>query len=660
MAAEVPSTVPYATYSALLDQHEQLLRDHEICLEKLHRARLKLENDRHKIGQWRMWYDKQVLHRNAIRTPSPAKTTQGNLVQREPASPRIPEDQPHVSSEASSPHLLPILLPTGPLQDGHMTARDDDLLPILPEQKLPSSPLGLVFQSYHASSQTTQSDQDRVSSAIKATDTVADDDEPIVVSTRVIRKPRQAKTIKTEPDVTPIAAPSDRVKRGRYQADGQRRVPSVKVQSSQISDLDNINGLVTTPRKRQRLGDETVTRRRSLRIAPLDDGPPLEPLLVDRHISFDTDIDAENVPEIQQVNTLPLKSESSLRASRRSAGPLTPISSNTPAVPREDVVTARKLRRIGPAARFKVVTEDGNSQADQKPSPQKDMTLGNLLEGATPLADKPRLTPRAPATARRTSPAVPPRDPDSHSGPASPEKTRVLQPVTLAKGVSRPEGRSHSPMKQLPPVMTRRVARLSMNHDTANDGPPAVRPEDEPLRSRPVDRLNLFDFVINPAYAGTDYAYHESARTREAKSCLPGCTRQECCGDLLRFAQAEYDDLSPNTPYNATTNAQHHSELREYLGRGYSTFMASHPSRTNILDMVRRARAQAWVDKYGRHRKVFEKGSTPPGFWRTEMPSTQDMVEDRKEAERREREKVQERWMDAVRGQQRWIFRDER
>ena len=70
-------------------------------------------------------------------------------------------------------------------------------------------------------------------------------------------------------------------------------------------------------------------------------------------------------------------------------------------------------------------------------------------------------------------------------------------------------------------------------------------------------------------------------------------------------------------------------------------------------------RVQQFADRFGKHRQRFERRTTPPGFWRTEMASTQEEAADRAEAKRMEREEVERRWRDAVGGGGRWIFRDE-
>lgn len=76
-------------------------------------------------------------------------------------------------------------------------------------------------------------------------------------------------------------------------------------------------------------------------------------------------------------------------------------------------------------------------------------------------------------------------------------------------------------------------------------------------------------------------------------------------------------------------------------------------------DVIFQARAQEFANEHGRHRKTFERAATPPGFWRTGMPSTQEEEEDRRKADEAERIKVNGMWLEAMKGNGRWKFKDE-
>lgn len=82
--------------------------------------------------------------------------------------------------------------------------------------------------------------------------------------------------------------------------------------------------------------------------------------------------------------------------------------------------------------------------------------------------------------------------------------------------------------------------------------------------------------------------------------------------------------------------------------------MSPRSRRELLLD----ARASELAQTHGKHRQRFQRRRTPPGFWRAEFPDTQERAEERAEGERMEREVVEGRWREAMRGGL-WVFRDE-
>ncbi|KAL6251951.1 hypothetical protein RBB50_002161 [Rhinocladiella similis] len=175
--------------------------------------------------------------------------------------------------------------------------------------------------------------------------------------------------------------------------------------------------------------------------------------------------------------------------------------------------------------------------------------------------------------------------------------------------------------------------------------------DDEPFRSRPLTRLNLTHFKINTAYTGgVDYAYDEVVRGN-ARKCLPGCSRPDCCGHKFRVLA---DTLPP-----AKDDLSDDALLLDFLGPGSEARIQKLTStaRTNL---IHEARAKRLANLYGKaHRETFERAQSPPGFWNTEFPSTQEDKENRKQARQREREEVERRYQDAKRGGGRWLFADE-
>jgi hypothetical protein len=111
------------------------------------------------------------------------------------------------------------------------------------------------------------------------------------------------------------------------------------------------------------------------------------------------------------------------------------------------------------------------------------------------------------------------------------------------------------------------------------------------------------------------------------------------------------------TPYGVSNeDAQF---LREYLGEAFNLEAICNMSDAQRHDLIFTARTRIAVDRCGKHRHQHKRHDTPPGFWRTDMPTTQELEHDREEARRLERRKVEERWKEAMREEGLWLFRDE-
>ena len=98
--------------------------------------------------------------------------------------------------------------------------------------------------------------------------------------------------------------------------------------------------------------------------------------------------------------------------------------------------------------------------------------------------------------------------------------------------------------------------------------------------------------------------------------------------------------------------------LRDYLGtdaQSHLRRMGQEERKETLL----KAKTKLFANEYGKHRQAYGRASSPPGFWRTDMPSTQEEEEDRRLAGERERERVGEMWREAMREGGAWRFRDE-
>ncbi|KZF20711.1 SAE2-domain-containing protein [Xylona heveae TC161] len=175
-------------------------------------------------------------------------------------------------------------------------------------------------------------------------------------------------------------------------------------------------------------------------------------------------------------------------------------------------------------------------------------------------------------------------------------------------------------------------------------------PDNEPFRSRGIHRLGLEHFKINPNNnQGLEYAFTETIRNREQRSCLPGCTKPECCGNQFR-------KLVEIAGYSMSADEEQ-LLLEDYLGN--DSVRLNRMGQKERQELLVQVKAKLLADKHGKHRQPFERRATPPGFWRTDMPTTQELEQDREKARRLERDKIEERYMEAMRPGGRFMFRDE-
>lgn len=486
------------------------------------------------------------------------------------------------------------------------------------------------------SSQTTQGD---LSSSGPQPPEEEDDDVPVIVSTRSLKRKRDPTSRRTiDRDVLPGDSTPDRpllVKEERGNSP-MRNIPDLpNLLRAETSDLD----LAALPDARYDAG-------LPLEFAPSPDHPSLKPIKSEAAATEQALQDVERTPRAE------ISRQHITTPERHSAGPLQPLSNNTPILPRtssfdrDRLKSGRKSSDRGAAA-VHVLSEDGSeprtsakksrlSKNETTPKTSTAYRLADLLEGETESPVKAVLSPRPGSCVRK------PRErPDPQPARLS-EESVSGQPRSRAKRTIQDKP---SPSKHLP----RRYS------------PGPVLPEHEPLRCRPLHRLNIDDFRIDPKYSELGYAYTETIRNHEQRRCLPGCTK-DCCSAMRKFAAANllpnlprkyglFDDPDPNLDDDDLT-------LQGYLGGGYAQIIKN-ATPEEKKQMLVDARTKAFADQHGKHRQAFERRNTPPGFWRTDMPTTQEEEEDREEARRMERQKVEERWREAMRGGGRYIFKDE-
>jgi hypothetical protein len=178
----------------------------------------------------------------------------------------------------------------------------------------------------------------------------------------------------------------------------------------------------------------------------------------------------------------------------------------------------------------------------------------------------------------------------------------------------------------------------------------------KPLRARPLGELRLGDFKVNPQYNhGYDYAFTDVVRDQEARRCLPGCTKPECCGNVFRaLAEAARD---PNKPPTASQDEADMRILKEFLGD--NAHKIRNMSKAEKDETLLQARTRELANKHGKHRHAYERRQSPPGFWRLDFPSTQEERDDRRKIEQHEQDLVAQRYREAMRPGGAYVFRDE-
>ncbi|KAB8256366.1 peroxisomal membrane protein-domain-containing protein [Aspergillus pseudonomiae] len=148
-----------------------------------------------------------------------------------------------------------------------------------------------------------------------------------------------------------------------------------------------------------------------------------------------------------------------------------------------------------------------------------------------------------------------------------------------------------------------------------------MHPEDESYRSLPLHRLELSHFRINPDYnEGLGFAFDTVIRKKKERKCIRGCTRPDCCGDKF-LAMARLAGLRTDPTVSCQEDDQ--KILEDYLGEDkYLLDELGEMDRQRLLD---EAKARLIADCFGKHRNHHQRAATPPGFWRTDMPDTQEL-----------------------------------
>ena len=351
-----------------------------------------------------------------------------------------------------------------------------------------------------------------------------------------------------------------------------------------------------------------------------------------------------------------------------------PTDTNTHILPRtsDGLATYRQFcppsRRDHGAAAVPALAEDGEDpgvsskrsrpdQGTKKESKASDAhhRLGALLsehptaKAIPPLPlPKERDTPIAAAFSRTPLSRVGQQHRAPETPATLPSKKRIPLGTMTSMNPSMTEGSKSSSAPNKTPS-----AKSMFRKPCTLDNLPDMRPEQEPLRARPLHRLRLEDFKLNPAHG--DFAYHDSIRKHDEKKAVSGCTKPHCprCKDLRKFVESSgYANLS----------LQDRDEIDERL---IEDFLGGDMQRIKKLSEKERkeiladAKLKQFADKFGKHRTLFSRAKTPVGFWDVGFPSTQEEAANRETARGRAREMVEERYWEAIRKGGMWVFADD-
>ncbi|KAF2156156.1 hypothetical protein K461DRAFT_91064 [Myriangium duriaei CBS 260.36] len=657
--AMAEATVPLSTFRELLREHGKLLREHKKLqqshrdsLARLEKAKLKVNEARASVRKWQHYIDKHPKYVEGkgkiapLKAPSPVSYAL-------PAADVKTNDQNPSTAKRGLPFTGLELLPSPDCSGDVPYLSHDSSAPDLPDgsrTRVTHGAQGDAPAQHHPSSQTTDPGSDpQEPDVIRVKPEPDHDDEPVVVSSRFLKK---QKPVEPMAGMAHRGTHSDPYKIKREDSEASQFMPHIpafvsSALDTQASDLDTPNRQIRTPRKRQKIShtsDENLLSS-SHDLNELISGdpqfadentPPSSALNENTNIS-----DAHDTRVQQPTSTNRHGSQTSTTSHPRSSGgPLQPLSTNTPILPRTSAIKNKGERlprqRESLVQRLDDMGEDNTDVHDAgPPSARKGRRLDNLLQGNETPQNKNVIASRMHSSSTRAK--------QRHSSPATTPRMAVKEttPNPPLRSPKAPVLRMLNPPSRLLP-------RDSRKSDFQPPSDP--RPDEDPLRSRPIARLGLDDFRINALYAGTDFAFNTSIRDRATRACLPGCTKA-CCATLQRFAgHANIDQSGSLTDEDEVL-------LKAWVGDEDTSMLSASQKQT----LVATARAEKFARQHGRHRQVFERAKSPPGYWETDMPSTQDLEKHRKQAREKVRDEVRVRWVEAMKGGGRgqWRFKDE-
>lgn len=451
-------------------------------------------------------------------------------------------------------------------------------------------------------------------------------DEPEVISARPVKK-RKAKNNISEPLLPKVKVENISSSPIGLAAFGQ-------LSSCEGVDLDEIGDKVTTPRKRHRTIGYSSTGSVTGSFA-----------LPDSEIASNQ---VHDVGDRSPLRVIPnnLYMNNPFKTPGKSV-----LSTKKP-------ITSRSLSTPGHVSSI----NSTRNIAEKEPTPAKNSAIERISEGGELLPSSSSLRKTVGRQSNLLHDLL--EHPSPHRHTLGTPKDRLLgdSPLRLSKsfsgptvsdrtsGISAKETPSRQPGQLDQPRSSKRSTQKRQGKSfsaTLDDGP---------LRSKSLNQLGLEHFKVNPNYNhGCDYAFSDVVRKQSDRRCLSGCTKPECCGTKFR----RLAEMTLESPGGRTSSQEERNQalLEEFLGDGKHKLNSMSASEKD--ELLIQAKTRELSNKLGRHRHAFERRKSPPGFWDTDMPSTQEELNTRNLARKAERELVEQRYMEAMRPGGAYIFRDE-
>jgi len=636
--------VPYHEYAAMAQKVNQYRQMVTQCNEQILKLNDNVRQYKRRSAAWKEYAEK-VYAKYKGRISADHETTSGSR-------PITPDSD--------------ILLPSLMIKSGQLPAVASFISPkISPKEKpLPPSRLSLhqvsTADGSGNDSRKFETSSLSASKIVEAIRTFAEEDRP------------QDVHVKNEPLSSPIA----------------RSPPTLSLKRAPTLDLDNVDDTTGTPRRRRRMdallqSRRTVTRKYELDTArgdrsssvPLGDhtaseyqgedkySPP-SPLPALNRADSDPIMKVEDDLCNEIVSSKLFQEPASVAATPNQSNALRLVDSNKRILPRTNDGIEVKRRKRNPdngADRVAFLTEDGHDYNKNKivggNSLQTiDNRLTNLLKEPAPARHRlsPLGTPTSTSSERllEFTATYSTSSMDCKGLVANLETCKQRSPKTAKEGNTKPT--SHISTPQIQDKSEKPAASNgSLYHREAQSKRQLVN--STPLRCRPVSELHLSDFKVNPRVnQGYDYLYVESLRSRQQRH--PDGVVQTLSAELP-LTSSMLPLPTSEIPYGITEADAR--ILKEHMGNAYNVESISNMPTAQQQDLVAQARLRLVAERLERHRMQFQRHQTPPGFWNVNMPTTQELEEERKEAERLERIKIEEMWKEAKREGGLWLFKDE-